>query len=234
MVKFTISPDRPNTTSPGYRRVVGWSQHFTTYWVCLSFLYNFFIITSFLIVLFDTCKLLYSTTSLWERSWCLWSQPLVHYDHFYFCHSMSQVHKRSNWYGTRGKHSKKKLELRGQRTSLTCPATIQTQSLGGCCPATTTWTQSLGGLWTWQFATTTCIESLVDFWWYSFCSATTWTQSLEGHRPATTRNQSLEGLLTLAFVLLPFKLNQWEDAWPSSRRTQSLQGPFVNHSSEQS
>ena len=52
----------------------------------------------------------------------------------------------------------------------------------------------------------------------NICTSTTWTQSLGG-------------LLTRAFVLPPFRLNRWEDARPTTKRTQSLGGPFVNHSS---
>ena len=51
--------------------------------------------------------------------------------------------------------------------------------------------------------------------------------------PATTQNQSLGGLVTWAFVLPPFRLNWWEDARPSTWRTQSLER-FVCQSLKQS
>ena len=49
--------------------------------------------------------------------------------------------------------------------------------------------------------------------------------------PTTTWTQSLGGRLTRVFVLPPLRLNRWEDTRPTTKRTQSLGGPFVNHSS---
>ena len=103
--------------------------------------------------------------------------------------------------------------LLGYRSSQVSPTTIRTQLLGVSCP-TTIQTQPLGG----RCPTTTQTQSLRGLSTRAFCPTTTWTQSLGE-------------LLIWAFVLPPLRLNRREDARPTTIRTQSLGGPFVNHSS---
>ena len=66
-------------------------------------------------------------------------------------------------------------------------------------------------------------------WFQNACPATTRTQPLGGRSPATTRTQSLGGQSTWASVLPPHALKHEEDARPTTARSQSWGGPFVEY-----